>query len=131
MLVGDGATAVAGTNVVDFYTITTAADLGSAAVTDNILVVSGDFATKELLGTALGSGGTYALQAEGAWTAATDSMLVLWDDGSNSYLSSFTGTASDEGAFTSGVALVTLVTFVGITNATTLTVADLGGTINA
>lgn len=125
---GNG-TPVLNTQAVGLQTITGAYDLGGAGL-NNVLVVDGTFALASQLVTALQDGGTYALKAEGVWTAGTDAMFVLWDDGSNSYLSSYTGTAADEGTFAGG-SMTTVLTLVGISDATTVNAADLGTAFNA
>jgi hypothetical protein len=129
-LLGDAATAASST--ITFTTLTTAGDI-SAATTD-ILVLDSDFALSSMVVTAIEDGGTFELTLDaGTWLAAgNDGIIVLWDDGTDSYLSFYEGDSSGAStAFDSGEGtLQTLVTFVGISDATTITAAALGGSFN-
>jgi hypothetical protein len=128
----DGNGATLGTVAVDLLEISGATTLG-ANPTDNILVLDGNFALPSMVATALEASGTFQLTnnaAFGGMTAGTDAFLVLWDDGTDSYLGAFTGTAAaGAGTFTGGAGSVTtIVTFVGISDATDITAAMLGTT---
>ena len=109
-------------------TATGTLDLGSVA-TDELLVLDGDFATSGLVETAIETGGSRELTFNGALTATTDVMLIVWDDGSNSYVGavSFANNIDNDGKIVAGDATVTtLITFVGVSDATTLTADNLG-----
>ena len=69
------------------------------------------------------------MTVNGAVTAATDVMLIIYDDGTNSYLATLVTGAdiANDGNFASGQATVTnVVTFVGVADCTDLTAANLG-----
>ena len=91
---GNAATSlVAGQTMIKTAAITGAYDLGSAP-TATILVVSGAFATSSDLLTALATGGTRALTANGE-LAIGDEFLVLYSDGTDGYLTAVeVGTAA-------------------------------------
>jgi hypothetical protein len=65
-----------------------------------------------------------------------DGFLVLWDDGTDSYLSIVANTSgstiSDGGTLTTAeLTVVTVITFVGIADCTDINAANLGTTFNA
>jgi len=125
--IGNAATSLA-TNAISLATATDTLDLGTVS-SDQILVLSGDFATTSLVETAIEASGSRELTFNGAVTASTDVMLIVWDDGSNSYLGvvSFANDIADDATIDAGDSTVTtLVTFTGIADATTLTAANLG-----
>jgi len=128
ILAGTSTTSVAaGQNVV----ITQASgtlDLGTAATT-MVVALTGDYATTGLVETAIEAGGSRELTVNGAVVETTDIMLVLYDDGTNSYLATLTTGAAiaDDGNFAAGQATVTnVITFVGVADCTTLDSANLG-----
>jgi hypothetical protein len=124
--VGNAATSLAAAAGVVLGTVTGATDLATLA-TANILLVSGDFALSSMVETALELGGSRALTANGTF-ATTDNFLVAWDDGSNSYLGIVaTANANVSTTFGAGdLTITTLVTLVGVSDVTTLTLANFG-----
>ena len=61
-------------------------------------------------------------------------MLIIYDDGTNSYLATLTTSAdiADNGNFASGNMTVTnVITFVGVADCTDLTAANLGAALIA
>jgi len=127
-LLGDATTAVSG--AITFTTLTTAGSIASA--TTDVLVLNSDFALSSMVTTAIEDGGTFELTLDSATWGTTTGMLILWDDGANTYLSVYAGdTTTALTAFDSGLGtLTTLVTLVGFTDCTTVTAAVLGGSIN-
>jgi len=121
MLTGDG-TVLATAAAPVLTTITGAYDMVGSNF--DILVLSGDFADTSAVETALEVGGSRALtsdDANGAYTA-DDAFLVMYDDGTDSYLGYFSfGTdPGDDATFTAGdLTVVNLVKFTGIADATT------------
>jgi hypothetical protein len=86
MLTGDG-TPLSAATAPTLTAITAAYDLGGA--NSDILVLSGDFATTSVVETALEAGGSRALTSDDANASyiASDAFLVLYDDGTDTYLS--------------------------------------------
>jgi hypothetical protein len=129
ILAGAVGTSVAA-NQATVITTVTAADYDLATdATTMIVRLDGDYATTGLVETAIEDGGSRELKLNGAMTAATDIMLIMYDDGTNSYLATLTTGAdiADNGPFATTQATVTnLVTFVGVADATTLDAANLG-----
>jgi hypothetical protein len=119
VLAGNGATsASAGAAVVT--SVTGAFDLGTAATT-SIIAVSGTYAASTDLETALETGGTRVLTANGA-LAANDQFLALYSNGTDSYLAVVKTAAgvADNGNFAAADLTVTnLVTFAGTTDVST------------
>jgi len=124
---GDGSTNVTGS--ISFETITAAASIAASAA--QILVLNSDFALPSMVTTAIETGGTFALTLTSGAFVATEGMLILWDDGTDSYLSIYQGDSTAATVFDSGGTLDTLVTFVGISDCTTITAASLGGSFNS
>jgi hypothetical protein len=118
---GDGTDLTTATDPL-LTTITAAYDLGGA--NSDILVLSGDFANTGAVETALESGGSRALLSDDTNTeyASGDAFLVLYDDGTDSYLAAV-AFATDPGTnanFASGDMTATnYVKFTGISDATT------------
>jgi hypothetical protein len=121
MRTGDG-TALATADAPVLTTITGAYDMVGSNF--DILVLSGDFADTSAVETALEVGGSRALTSDdavGNYTA-DDAFLVMYDDGTDSYLGYFSfGTdPGDDATFTAGdLTVVNLVKFTGIADATT------------
>lgn len=108
--------------------ITAAYDLATAA-TANIILLGSDFATTDLVETAVETGGGAELTFNGAYTAATDILLVAWDDGSNSYLGALTGDSNiiNGAKIVADEANVAIIaTFTGVTDVTTMDAANFG-----
>jgi Ca2+-binding RTX toxin-like protein len=127
----DGATSVTAADAITFHTITAAADLDGAAANTNVLVLNGvNVANVADLETALEAGGSFAL-THGAAIAASDSMLVLFDNGVNSFLASVEfGAVADDAIAAAGTTTATLVaTFNGVTDATTILAAQFADII--
>jgi hypothetical protein len=114
-------------------TITGAAALGAGA--EDILIIDGDIASASALETALEVGGTFQLTSGtgSAVVAGTnDTMLVLYDDGSNSYLAAVnvgTGTATGTTFAANDLTATNLVTLTGVTDATDVVAGDFAAII--
>jgi Ca2+-binding RTX toxin-like protein len=109
---------VSGTAAVVTY-ITGAYDLATTATT-TVLAVGGTFASTNALETALETGGSRALKFNKA-AANTDQFLVLYDDGTNTYLavSESGATIADNAAAAAGDLTITnIVTFSGMSDVT-------------
>jgi hypothetical protein len=111
---------VAATEAVVFYSVAAGAiNLANATANSNILVLSTVLTTA--LDTALEAGGAYAVTTSnaGAGFDAGDGFLVLWSDGTDSYLSLATSTAGGDGVAIAAndLTITNLVTFAGITDA--------------
>jgi len=127
------ATSAAATGNVVLQETTGALDADDQTTVSNILVL--DDTTSELsalsdVETAICNGGDFALTL-GAALNNDQSFMVLWDDGTSSYLTQVTNTSNTDVAdgatmVASDIELETVVTFTGITDATTFTAADLG-----
>ncbi|MDG2272802.1 MAG: hypothetical protein P8L39_10890, partial [Halioglobus sp.] len=133
VLAGNAGTSVAAAQAVVVTEASAALDLGTAATT-MVVALTGDYATTGLVETAIETGGSRALTVNGAVTAATDIMLILYDDGTNSYLATLTTGANiaDNGLFAAGQATVTnVITFVGVADCTTLDANNLGAALIA
>ena len=119
----------AGASNVVLHEITVGAfDLNGVTANSTILVLDGDFALSSMTLTALVNGGTFELEVDGA-TQAADQILVAWDDGSNSYLGLLSDSAIVANNGNYAVATTTLstaVTFVGVSDVTTLDAANFG-----
>jgi hypothetical protein len=116
----DGTAAAAATDPT-LTTVSEAYDMGGA--NSDILVLSGDFDDTDAVETALEVGGTLALTSDDATAnyAADDAFLLLYDDGTDSYLAMFQfGTdPGDNATFASGDLTVTnLLKFTGIADST-------------
>jgi len=121
MRTGDG-TVLAAAAAPVLTTITGAYDMAGSNF--DILVLSGDFADTSAVETALEVGGSRALTSDDATAGylAKDAFLVMYDDGTDSYLGYFSfGTdPGDDETFTAGdLTVVNLVKFTGIADATT------------
>ena len=128
ILAGNSGTSPAANQNVVIADATGTLDLGTAA-TATMVRIDGDYATTGLVETAIEAGGARALTVNGAVTAATDVMLIIYDDGTNSYLATVTSSANvaNDASLASGNATVTnIVTFVGVADCTDLTAANLG-----
>jgi len=118
---GDGSNLDAATAPL-LTTVSAAYDLGGAV--SDILVLSGDFATTAIVETALESGGSRQLTSDDAngVYAAGDAFLVLYDDGTDSYLAhfSFATDPGDNAVFAAADTTVTnFMKFSGVSDATT------------
>ena len=115
---------------VSFVDLTAATDLGS--VSGHILRLGGNYATATLAADAIETGGARAITINGAF-ATSDAWLIMWDDGSDSYLgvADTANIVGDDALPTAAdVTITTLVTFTGVTDVTTFVAANLGGSIN-
>ncbi|MDB2505198.1 hypothetical protein N9X92_05705, partial [Gammaproteobacteria bacterium] len=130
----DGATTSLGTVTVSIQEISGAYASFGTDSTKNVVALDGDFALASQVVDAIETGGSMEITLDvgnTGFTAGTDAFLVLWDDGANSYLGAYTGTAAAAGAntFTAGAgSITTLITFVGIDDATDVSAAMLGTT---
>jgi len=122
---GDAAVVAAGATVIEDVTAG-GFTIGSAAANAQILFISGNFASTAILETALEVGGSHALTGAAGAVDAGDGFLVVYDDGTNSYLASaettlgFTGTTITSGDLT----ITNLVTFSGVSDADAFTTAN-------
>jgi hypothetical protein len=99
-------------------------DIGAAANT--ILTIDGNYATTDILETALEVGGSMNL-VFGPWDTAGDYMLVIYDDGVNSKIATMkTGAAILDGARAAAtdLTIVDRVILNGVTDATSILIAD-------
>ena len=120
---------VAATDAIVYYSVGAGAvDLVNATAASNMLVLSDALATA--LDVGLEAGGAYALTTAQAF-AAGEGILVLWSDGTDAYLSSAeTGNTRNNVAIVGAdLAIVDLITFVGVTDADDITVASWGAVI--
>ena len=119
---------VVATDAVSFETVTAGGtDLASVTADTNVLVLNGDIASTDALETALEVGGSFALTAPGDGGGTNDfqsgdSILVLYDNGTDSFLAAVTsGATVDNTTFASGdFTAVNLITFIGISDCTTI-----------
>ena len=125
---------IAAADAIVFHTATSVAatrDLDNAAAGSNILVLDTDFDDGADMLTEIGTGGGFALTL-GDNILADDGFLVLWDDGTDSYLSLVENTAGDLDGDTMAAGDLTvtnLVTFTGIADVTDITAADFAAVI--
>jgi len=123
------------TNAISITTVTdNTTDLDT--LTTNLIMLDGDFATTELVQTAIQTSGTYQLTLGAGIVEATDLMLIAWDDGTDSYIgvleitdvSDETGSAgtSDDGSTIDDATVNTLVKIVGVSDVTDLVAANFG-----
>jgi len=119
----DGVTTIAGANAAVAAGATAGVRLISGATTlvaaDNVLVLTGTFASSAVMEVAIESGGSRALTLGGAPTAGDD-LLVVWSDGTNSYMGYYnlTTTATTPIAADSYTNVLTLT---GVTSVDSLT----------
>jgi len=119
-----------------FYTITAAADLSNGDTGANILVIDGDIDDASDLESQLSLNGDFELTlAAGGAMADNDAFLVLWDDGVDTYLSlvaniSGSTISAADTLTTAELGVLTILTLVGVTDATTVNVNNLGVTFN-
>ena len=119
----------ASTNAVVTY-ITGAYDLAGNANT-TVLAVGGTFANTSALETALETGGSRALTFNNA-AANHDQMLVLYDDGTNTYLAAAeigATIANDAAAAAGDLTITNILTFSGMSDVTTAAFAT-GNNVN-
>jgi len=132
----DGAASAASDTIV-FYTISATADLDDISTDANILVIDGDIDSTSDLETQLSINGDFQLTLGDAMDMNDDdAVLVLWDDGTDTYLSLVANTsgatiAAGDTLTTSELTVTTILTLVGISDATTVNVANLGTALNA
>jgi hypothetical protein len=125
-LAGDGAAAAAavaaGATVVT--PVSAAFDQGSAATTDIYTLSSTVAFTTTTLATALATGGTLAVTANGAWSGS-EGFLVAYDDNVNSYIAYVVPGATGNDAALASAAVTNIIELVGVTDASTITTANL------
>jgi len=127
----------AGGNTIVFYTIAATADLDDISTDANILVIDGDIDDASDLKTQLSINGDFQLTlGDSGALDENDAFLVLWDDGVDTYLSllansSESAISAGDTLTTSELTVTTILTLVGIADATTVNVANLGTEINA
>jgi hypothetical protein len=127
---GDGATV---TGAVVLLATTTTIDFDANTADSNILVLNSNIANNTDLLTALAISGTHEVTL-GAALANDAGFLVLYDDGTNTYLNAVgntSGTSITDGdtLTTAELATQTFVTFLGASDASAFTAADLGTTL--
>lgn len=110
--------------VVVTATITGATDLASITAGANVLVLDGTFANAAAVTAALASGGAFQLTVNNTWNADS-AALVVWDDGTNTYISQLMTNQSvaDNGQFNNSGHLLfnQMAVLQGVTDATTVT----------
>jgi len=132
----DAGTNVAANDSVSIYQLNANTALDLADVTnagDNVLMLKATFATSDMVETALETGGANNLKANGA-VVQHDAILVAWSDATNSYLgmAHFSAAVANDAKAAAGTINVhQLVEFVGVSDVTKLTAANLGGAILA
>ena len=122
---GNAATSLAAADTISISTVSGATDLGSIS-SANIIAVTGTYATAANFDTALETGGSRALTANGA-IAAGDGILALYSDGTNAYLTfveSAAGAADDATITAADLTVNSLIKFSGITDVTTFNAAN-------
>ena len=116
---------VAAGDAVVLTELSAATDLSAASKNDNVLVITGiTFATTALVETALESGGSRALNVD---VDAGDELIVVWSDGSNSYVGLLdVGTATDGTLAAGDTTMTILAELVGVdaSTASTLVAAN-------
>jgi Ca2+-binding RTX toxin-like protein len=122
-IAGNGATAIGATVAAAGATITNvsaAFDQATVATTTLYSLSSTTAFTTATLATALQTGGSLAITANGAWTANVESFLVAYDDNANTYLAYVTPTANvaDDATF-SAVTVTNILQLVGVADAAT------------
>ncbi len=134
----DDAASAANTNAVASTTITGVIDFDSVTANDNLLVINADVASNAALETALEASGAHEITLNGTF-ADGDAILVLYDNGTDSFLVSVemndadagggAGFAADDTFATGDLTAVTLITFVGISDATTIVDGNFGALV--
>lgn len=125
VLAGLSTTSVAAATTVVLTEVTGALDLGTVA-TSAILEISGSYSSTDALETALEVGGTRELTANGQF-AASDQILVVYDDGANTYLAvaEIGQTVADNATFAAGDLTITnVLTFTGVGDVSDLVAAN-------
>ena len=134
----DDAASAANTDAVASTTITGVIDFDSVTANDNLLVINADVASNAALETALEDSGAHEITLNGTF-ADGDAILVLYDNGTDSFLVSVemndadagggAGFAADDTFATGDLTAVTLITFVGISDATTIVDGNFGAIV--
>jgi hypothetical protein len=125
------------TGAIVIATTTTTYDMDSNATGNhNILNINADVADLATLKTAIATGGTHEITVGAGTFDDDDTILVLWDDGVDSYLTavqndSNASIANGAKLATAGIELETVATFYGVSDSSTFTAADLGTTLIA
>jgi hypothetical protein len=122
MLAGNGAAAIGATIAAAagvLTTVTTAFDQATAATTTAYRISSATAWTAADLGTALSTGGTYAMTTNGEWVA-TEALLVLYDNNVDTFLALVTTAATIATGATGTWTVTNLATLVGVTDAATV-----------
>jgi len=115
---------------VTFKTITGASVLGAGS--EEILVLNGNVASDSALETALAVGGTFQISNPGAALADNDVILVLYDNGVNSYLATVEtagGIATNGTSTAANLNAATFLTFTGVADCTSILAGDFAATI--
>lgn len=125
-------TASISTDAIVLTNLAGATDLGTIA-TANIIHVDGDYANVAAMVDVLEDSGAYELTFNGIM-ATTDLFLVLWDDGTDSYLSAVgTGAqiADNATAAAGDLSGFDIITFTGVADADDISAAMVGTTFIA
>ena len=110
---------------VSLLTITGATVLGANA--DEVIVINGNVASDSALETALEVGGTFQLSNPGTAILDNDVLLVLYDNGTNSYLATVEtsgGIATNGTAAANSLNAATFLTFTGVSDCTSILAGD-------
>jgi len=126
----DGAASVADSDTVVLSTVTGVFDADALTSDTTIVVIDGTIASTDALETALEASGSFELTLDGA-VSDGDAFLVLYDNGTNSYLATvelndLSGGAhfsANDTAATGDLAAINIVTFEGVSDCTTITAA--------
>ena len=118
---GNSATIGAGTTV-GVASVSTTTTLAAA---DNVIILTGTFATQAVMETAIEAGGSRQLTLGSANTAGDDYILV-WSDGTNAYIGVLQDTAGAATTFSSGTntSFTNAVTLAGVTSVDDITAAN-------
>jgi len=109
---GDGATAIAGNLVIRSMTAGTGITLLN---TEEIVVISGTLANSTALLASIGTGA--GIITKSTINTTTLKLLVVWNDGTSTYVSSVSDAGADAPMTTAQLAEVTLVTLTGVLTA--------------
>jgi len=109
---GNGATAIAGNLVVKAMTAGTGITL---AATDEIVVISGTLADSTALLASIGTGA--GIITKSTTNTATNGLLVVWNNGTNTFVSTISDAGNDAAMTTADLAAVNIVTLTGVLTA--------------
>ena len=109
---GNGSTAIAGNLVVKAMTAGTGITL---AATDEIVVITGTLADSTALLASIGTGA--GIITKSANNTTTNGLLVVWNNGTNTFVSTISDAGADAAMTTADLAAVNIVTLTGVLTA--------------